>query len=147
MWRHYRNSSVFQLVYRDIRYEPVKSSLNDLFLWVWIYDPVVPRLSRLSVISWFHQKRKFQGTERSLSSCPRHVSYRLPPSGKICKYAMAPITQTNLERFSTYWYAPFCCVFLGFCAAEFGKSGETYELPCIYGYDILTFTYFSKYLM
>jgi hypothetical protein len=30
-----------------------------------------------------------------------------------------------------YWYAPFCCVCLGCCAAEFGSSGGTYELPCI----------------
>jgi hypothetical protein len=27
--------------------------------------------------------------------------------------------------------APFCCVCLGCCAAEFGSSGGTYELPCI----------------
>jgi len=37
----------------------------------------------------------------------------------------------NLERFCTYWYVPFCCVCLGCCAAEFGISGGTYELPCI----------------
>ena len=37
----------------------------------------------------------------------------------------------NLERFSTYWCSPFCCVCLGCCAAEFGNSGGTYELPCI----------------
>jgi MoaA/NifB/PqqE/SkfB family radical SAM enzyme len=28
---------------------------------------------------------------------------------------------------------PFCCVCLGCCAAEFGSSGGTYELPCTYG--------------
>jgi hypothetical protein len=27
--------------------------------------------------------------------------------------------------------APFCCVCLGCCAAEFGSSGGTYELPCM----------------
>ena len=43
---------------------------------------------------------------------------------------MTPSTQKNLERFSNYWYAPFCCVCLGCCAAEFGRSGGTYELPC-----------------
>ena len=37
----------------------------------------------------------------------------------------------NLERFSTYWYAPFCCFCLGCWAAEFENSGGTYELPCI----------------
>jgi len=39
-------------------------------------------------------------------------------------------TQKNLERFSTYWYAAFCRVCLGCCAAEFGISRGTYELPC-----------------
>jgi hypothetical protein len=55
----------------------------------------------------------------------------LPPSTETWKYAMAPITQTNLEKYSTYWYAPLCCVYLGRCAAEFWSSGGTYELPCI----------------
>jgi len=36
----------------------------------------------------------------------------------------------TLERFSTYWYAPFCCVCLGCYAADFGSSGGTYELHC-----------------
>jgi hypothetical protein len=67
---------------------------------------------------------------RTLIPCPRHVSSRLPPSGETCKYATPPCTQKNLERFSTYWYAHFCCVCLGCCAAEFGSSGGTYELPC-----------------
>ena len=73
---------------------------------------------------------KFQDTERFLIPCPRHVSPRLPPSGETCKYAMAPGTQKNLERFSTYWYGPFCCFCLGCCAADFGSSGGTYELLC-----------------
>jgi len=33
----------------------------------------------------------------------------------------------KIERFSTYWNAPFCRVFLGCCAVEFGSSGGTYE--------------------
>ena len=45
---------------------------------------------------------KFQSTERFLIPCPRHVSSRLPPSGKTCKYTMAPSTKKNLERLSTY---------------------------------------------
>jgi hypothetical protein len=65
---------------------------------------------------------KFQDTERFLIPCPRHVSSRLPPSGETCKYATAPSTKTKLGRFSTYWCAPFCCVCLGCCAAEFGTS-------------------------
>jgi len=36
-----------------------------------------------------------------------------------------------LERISTYRYAPFCCVCLGCCVAEFESSGGTYKLPCI----------------
>jgi hypothetical protein len=73
---------------------------------------------------------------------PRHrtLSYSLSmpcfittaPSGETCKYATVSSTQKSLERFSTYWYAPFCCVCRGCCAAEFGSSGGTYELPCIY---------------
>jgi hypothetical protein len=60
---------------------------------------------------------KFQDKERFPISCPRHVSSRLPPSGESRKYAMALITHTNLERFFTYWYAPFCCVCRGCRAA------------------------------
>jgi hypothetical protein len=52
-------------------------------------------------------------------------------NGETCKYAMGPNTETNLERFSTYWYAPLCCVCLDCCAAEFGSSREIYELLCI----------------
>jgi hypothetical protein len=82
---------------------------------------------------------KFQERERFLITCPCHVSSWLPPSGETCKYATAPSTQKNLEWFSTYWYAPFCCVCLGCCAAEFGSSGGIYELPRISSsYRILT---------
>jgi hypothetical protein len=73
---------------------------------------------------------KFQDTERFLIPCTHQVSSRRPSSGETCKYAMVPSTPNNLERFSTYWHAPFCCVCLGCCAAEFGISGRTYELPC-----------------
>jgi hypothetical protein len=55
---------------------------------------------------------KFQDTKSFLIPCSRHVLSRLPPSGETCKYAMARITPTNLERFSTYWRAPFCCLSL-----------------------------------
>ena len=37
------------------------------------------------------------------------------------------VQKKNFERFSTYWYAPFCPVFLGCWAVEFGSSGGTYE--------------------
>ena len=70
---------------------------------------------------------KFQDTERFLIHCARHFSSRLPPSGGICKYSKAPSTKQNFERFSTYWYAPFCRACLGCCAADFGSSGGTYE--------------------
>jgi len=36
---------------------------------------------------------KFQGTERFLIPCPRHVSSQLPTSGENCKYATVPITK------------------------------------------------------
>jgi hypothetical protein len=62
--------------------------------------------------------------------CPRHVSSWLPHSGETYKYATAASTQKNLERISTYWYAPFCCVCLGCCAAKFRSSRGTCELPC-----------------
>ena len=70
---------------------------------------------------------KFQDTERFLIHCARHSSSWLPPSGGTCKYAKAPSTKKNFERFSTYWYASFCRVCLGFCAVEFGSSGGTFE--------------------
>jgi len=35
------------------------------------------------------------------------------------------LQKKNLERFSTYWYAPFCHVCLGCCAVEFGNPGGT----------------------
>jgi len=70
---------------------------------------------------------KFQDTERFLIHCERHFSSRLPPSGGTCKYTKAPSTKKNLERFSIYWYAPFCRVCLGCCAVEFGNPGGTYE--------------------
>jgi hypothetical protein len=72
---------------------------------------------------------KFQDTEPFLIPCPRHVSSQLPPSGATCNYVMAPITRTNLERFSFYWYAPFCWVYLGCWAAEFRNSGRTMNYP------------------
>ena len=39
---------------------------------------------------------------RFLIHCERHFSSRLPPSGGTWKYAKAPSTKKNLERFSTY---------------------------------------------
>jgi hypothetical protein len=45
---------------------------------------------------------KVQDTDRLLIPCPRQVSSRLPPSGETCKYATAPSTTKNLERFSVY---------------------------------------------
>jgi hypothetical protein len=95
--------------------------------WFCVVHGPKPLLHRHNWLSF----GKFQDTERFLIPCPRHVSSRLPASGETCKYATAPSTKTNLERFSTYWCAPFCRVCLSCCAAEFGSSGGTYELPCI----------------
>jgi len=88
-----------------------------------------------------------QYTERFLIPCPRHVSSRLPPSGETCKYATTPSTQKTLGRFSIYWLTPFCCVCFGCCAAEFGTSGGTYELPCTIKYSQDQYTSFSTVLL
>jgi hypothetical protein len=40
---------------------------------------------------------KFQDVQCFLITCTCHVSLQLHPSGETCKYAMVPITQTNLE--------------------------------------------------
>jgi hypothetical protein len=47
---------------------------------------------------------KFQDTERFFIPCPRHVSSRLPPSDKTCKYATAPSTQKETWRDSLHIY-------------------------------------------
>jgi hypothetical protein len=75
-------------------------------------------------------------TELFLIPCPYQAAPWLAPSGETCKYAMVHATQTNLERFSTYWYAPFCCVCLGCCVAEFGSAEGTHEFLCIKGAGI-----------
>jgi hypothetical protein len=53
------------------------------------------------------------------------------------KPAGTPRRLMNLERFYTYWYAPFCCVCLDCCCPEFGSSWGTYELPCSLGTDCI----------
>jgi hypothetical protein len=74
---------------------------------------------------------KFQDTESFLLPCPRHVSSQLPRSGETCKYATAPRTPKNLERFSTYWCAALRHDHPGYCTAEVRNPGGTYELPYI----------------
>jgi hypothetical protein len=80
--------------------------------------------------SWLVHCVDFWGLLSKVSHT-HHVSSRLPSSSETCKYTIVPITQINLERFSTYWYVPFCCVSLGYCAAEFRSSRQTYELSYI----------------
>jgi hypothetical protein len=65
--------------------------------WFYVVPDPKPPLQRNNWLSF----GKFQDTERFLIPCPRHVSWRLPPSGETCKYDMTPITRINLERFST----------------------------------------------
>jgi hypothetical protein len=105
---------------------------NCFFLrWFCVVHGPKPPLYRHN---WF-SFGKFQDTERFLIPCPHHVSSRLPSSGETCKYATVPSKQTNkknLEKFSIYWFAPFCCVCPGCYAADFGSSGRIYELPCIF---------------
>ena len=69
--------------------------------WFCVVHSPKPPLHRHNWLSFC----KFQDTERFLIPCPRHFSTRLPPSGETCKYATAPVTRTNLDRFSTYSYA------------------------------------------
>jgi hypothetical protein len=45
------------------------------------------------------------------------------------KGSMSTEGQTLQVSVLPYKYAPFCCVCLGFCTAEFGSYGGTYELP------------------
>jgi hypothetical protein len=96
------------------------SPLMNCFVCMWFCVVLGPK-SPLHHHNWL-SFGKFWDTERFLIPCPCHVSSQLLPSGETCKYAMAPIIQTNLERLSTYWSAPFCCVCLGCCAAEFEVS-------------------------
>jgi hypothetical protein len=102
--------------------------LMNYFDYRWFYVVLGPK-PPLHSHNWL-SFGKFQDTERFLIPCPCHVSSRLPPSGATSKYVMVPITQTNLERFSTHWYVPFYCVCLGCCATEFRTSRGNYELPC-----------------
>jgi hypothetical protein len=101
---------------------------NSKFLWFCVVHCPKPPLQLHNWLSF----GILQDTERFLIPWPRHISSRLPPRDETCKYTTAPITPKNFERFSTYWYAPFCCVCLGCCAAEFGISGGNFELPSIY---------------
>ena len=73
---------------------------------------------------------KFQDTERFLF--PVHAMFRhdCPLAVKPASMLRRLVHKKNLERFSACRYAAFCCVCLGCCAAEFGNSGGTYELPC-----------------
>jgi hypothetical protein len=105
---------------------------NSFFRWWYcaVHGPKLP----LHHHKWL-SFGKFQDTERFLIPCPRQVSSRLPPSGEICKYATASSSQKKVERFSNYWYDPFCCVCLGCFATEFRISLGTYELHCIIPYE------------
>jgi hypothetical protein len=53
------------------------------------------------------------------------------------------VRKKTWERFSSYWYAAFCCVCLGCCAAEFRSSGGIYELSCVC-VCIYIYTVFSR---
>ena len=100
-------------------------TIHELFVCRWfcvVHDPKPPLHSH----NWL-SFGKSQDTERFLIHCERHFSSRLPSSGGTWKYAKAPSTKKILERFSTYWYAPFCPVCLGCCAVEFGNPWGTYE--------------------
>ena len=93
-----------------------------------ICPPLVTRqMSNLAVLA--------DSKRQNASLVPVHAMFRndcpLTVKLAIMQWNLAN-KKKNLERFCTYWYIPFCCVCLGCCAAEFGSSGGTYELPCIY---------------
>jgi hypothetical protein len=97
------------------------------FLWFCVVIGPKPPLHRQNWLSF----GKFQNAETFLVLCPRHVFSRLPPSSKTWKYTMVRITHTDMERFFTHWYDPFCYVSVGCCATKLGNSGGTYELSCM----------------
>ena len=89
-----------------------------------VHDPKPPLHSH----NWL-SLGKFQDTERFLIHCERHFSSRLPLAMEPGSTPRPLVQKKNLEKFSTYWYAPFCRVCLGCCAVDFGNPGGTYELP------------------
>ena len=99
--------------------------LTNCFVRRWfcaVHGPKPP-LHRRNCLSF----GKFQDTERFLIHCARHFWSWLPLAVEPAS-TPRPLTQkNNFERFSTYWYAPFCRVCFGCCAVEFGSSGGTYE--------------------
>jgi hypothetical protein len=46
--------------------------------------------------------------------------------------------QVSVLPYSCSIRMSFCCVCVGCCAAEFGSSGGTYELPCISVFVFIT---------
>jgi hypothetical protein len=44
------------------------------------------------------------------------------------------VKKKKKERFSTYLYAPLRRDHTGYCTADVGNPGGTYELPCVYIY-------------
>jgi hypothetical protein len=72
---------------------------------------------------------KFQYTKRFLIPC--HAMF-----SRDCPLAVKPASTPRrlVQKNGGILYlliCSFCCVYLGCCAAVFGSSGETYELPCI----------------
>jgi hypothetical protein len=73
---------------------------------------------------------------------PVHAMFRQGrfPAVKAASTSRRLVHKKKLEIFCTYWYAPFCCVWLGCCAAEFGSSGGTMSYP-IYTVYIYIYIY------
>ena len=92
--------------------------------------------------NWRNPQKIVFGSSGSRLKLEASAGYFISHSGisEICGRGAGMVTpkgimstegeRENLESFSTYWYAPFSCVCLGCCAAEFGISGGTYKLPC-----------------
>jgi hypothetical protein len=87
-----------------------------------ICPPLVMRqMSNLAILANFKTQNGFLFPVHAMFRHDCHLAIK-PASTPRCLVHIK-----NLERFSTYLYAPFCCVCLGCSAADFGSSGGNYE--------------------
>jgi hypothetical protein len=87
-----------------------------------ICPPLVTRqMSNLAILA--------DSKTQNASLFPVHTLFRhdCPLTVKLESTQWNLVNGKNLDRLCTNWYVPFCCVYLGCCAAEFGSSGGTYE--------------------
>jgi hypothetical protein len=90
--------------------------------WLYVVLGLKPPLHRHSWLSF----AKFQDND---FLCPILAMFLhdCPPAVEPASTPLRLLPKKNLERFSAYWYALFCCVYLVCWAAEFGSPEGTYE--------------------